>query len=224
MPKIQKILFLSIALMFSMSNYAQVVNYNFIQPLPPGDNNILSIPPKLIGEYASDSSNQKIVVKARGIFMESNVYGSISREEIRENSKYEVRNDHIFGVSDHDSLPCILEGENYFFGIRKTTELFSFNGTNTLRKWDPDKMDHDYILCYPENGYWLPMLLSFSGNKLIISNPSFDDVKEAFSTIIDKFTEEGEGVTHIHLHPSSEEWSRIDLKTYFIHQTVYTRE
>ena len=223
MPKIQKIL-LIISVIISFNSFGQVVNYDFIQPLPPGDNNILSIPPKLIGEYASDSSNQKIIVKARGIFMESNIYGSISKEEIRESSKYDVRNNFIFGINEYDSLPCILEGEVYFFGMRKTTELFSFNGINTLRKWDTDKLEHNYILCYPENGYWLPMLFSFSGNKLIISNPSFDDVEAAFSIIIDKFTEEKEGVTRVHLHPNADEWKQIDLSTYFIHKTVYIRE
>lgn len=221
MPKVQKNIFLSIALMFSCAVLSQVTHYDFVQPLPPDGNNILSIPPKIQGTYALDSSNQEIIVKSRGIYMESNIYGSISKEEIRENSQYDVRNEHIFGINDYDSIPCVLEGENYFFGMRKTTELFSFNGKNTLRKANVESLTTDYILCYEENGYWLPMLLSFSGNKLIISNPSFDDVPEAFAGIIDRFTEKHETVTRIHLHPSNEEWSSIDLPSYFAHQTHY---
>lgn len=224
MPKLQKIVLFLMTICVSCVGLGQVVNYDFVQPVPPEYGNILSIPPKLFGNYRDTSGNQEITVKARGIYISSNIYGSISREEIRESSKYEVRNDHIFGINEYDSLPCTLEGENYYFGLRKTTELFSFNGANTLRKQNIDRLDNNYILCFSENGYWLPMLLNFTDNKLIIYNPSFDDVENAFDVIADKFREEKEGVTRIHLHPGGEEWEKIDLSLYFSHPTVYLRE
>jgi hypothetical protein len=108
--------------------------------------------------------------------MESVIFGSVTREQIRENSQYEVRNDHIFGVSAYDSLPCVLEGETYWFGMTKTTELFSFNGANTLRKWNENQKDYLYVLSYEENGYWLPMVLEFTDKGLIVYSPSFDEV------------------------------------------------
>lgn len=205
------------------SVHGQIISYDFVQPIPPGNGNVLSIPPKLFGEYKAENDNRKIIVKARGIFMESIIFGSVTREQIRENSQYEVRNDHIFGVSDYDSLPCVLEGETYWFGMTKTTELFSFNGDNTLRKWNESQNDYVYVLSYEENGYWLPLVLEFTDKGLIVYSPSFDEVPQAFDFVVDKFTEKRENAPRIHLHVNQSDWEKIDRKTYFSIATRYRK-
>jgi hypothetical protein len=224
MPKVQKFVSFSISCFISFVTFSQVTNFDFVQPLPPNGTSILSIPPKITGTYENEKGNQIITVKTRGIYLESTVYGSISKEDVREKSEYDVRNGYLFGVFENDSIPCVLDKETYYFGYRKTTEVFSFNGESSLRKSDSDKLDQTYILCYKENGYWVPLILRFTTSKLTLSSPSFDEVEEAFDEITDKFQEVEESITFVHLHPTADEWKKIDLQRYFKHKSVYIKQ
>ena len=93
-------------------------SYYFSEPLPSNQKAQSVVNEKWHGKYAVNNSKNILEINSDGIFMVSTTISSISREEIRESTTFDVRNNYIFGVLLNDSIPCVLEDERYFFGIR----------------------------------------------------------------------------------------------------------
>lgn len=202
---------------------AQQKTYDFVVPLPPESRNLMAIPPKLYGTYLDTTSKQKIIVKSRGVFIQHTIYGQLPEIVVDTSSRYEVRNESIFGVVEGDSLPCFKKDSIYYFGMLKTSEIFSFNGKNGMRKIDENQDDYQYFVCSETNGYWVPMILVFEGNKLTIKRPLFEELENPFQNIVVQFNEEKNNLIYIHLHPTPEEWKQIDLTKYFGADQVFVR-
>jgi hypothetical protein len=195
--------------------FSQQLTYDFVVPLPPESSDLMAIPPKLFGVYLDTATDQKITVKQRGIFMSKTVYGQLPVSLVDTSSVYKVRNQSIFGIVENDSLPCFKKDSLYYFGMVKSSEIFSFNGDNSMRKLDENQDDYSYFICSKENSYWLPMILRFQDDKLSIERPLFEDMKNPFENIVVKFHEKKNQLTFVHLNPSLEEWKTIDMSTYF---------
>jgi hypothetical protein len=65
-----------------------------------------------------------MVIDETGMYLEKNKLMTITKEEVRENSQYNVRNGWLHGVMDNDSLPCKLEEDVYYFLIPYKTYLY----------------------------------------------------------------------------------------------------
>ena len=91
---------------FSSSHYGAYI-------LSENDNNLLR-----------SAAGDQLLIDETGLYLEKNKLLSISRTEIRENPKFNIRNGYLFGVIERDSLPVALEGENYYFLVPKKTYLF----------------------------------------------------------------------------------------------------
>jgi hypothetical protein len=206
------------------SSFSQQISYDFVIPLPPESSNLMAIPPKLFGVYQDSAQKQIITVKQRGIFMQTTVYGQLPVAVVDTSTKYKVRNESIFGIVENDSLPCFKKDSIYYFGMHKTSEIFSFNGENAMRKVDVNQDNYDYIVCFKENTYWIPMILSFQGDKLSIKRPLFEEIDAPFENVVVKFHENKNQLTFVHLNPSLEEWNTLDLSTYFGEDTIFLRK
>src|SRR5690606_18174277 len=85
------------------------------------------------GLYKNANSLLSYEINEEGIFIVSVNINSISRQTIRESSNYTIRNNHIFGVlGNEDSIRCILEGENYYFGVKNRVQIIGGSAKNKL--------------------------------------------------------------------------------------------
>ena len=76
------------------------------------------------GNEARRAAGNFIFVDETGIYLKKNKLLNISREEVRENSKYRVSKGWLHGVIENDSIPCALDGDMYFFLTPVKTYLF----------------------------------------------------------------------------------------------------
>ena len=76
------------------------------------------------GNEARVAAGDWMVIDATGIYREKNKLMTMPKSEVRENSKYTVRNGWMHGVMENDSIPCHLEEETYYFLIPYKTYLF----------------------------------------------------------------------------------------------------
>jgi len=173
-----KIVGLIASLLMSLFSIGQK-SYYFSDPLPSSDKSTMAIDSKWFGHYESKAEGRSYEVTMEGIYVISTSISSISREAIRESTLYDVRDNFIFGVIANDSLPCVLEGERYYFGIKNKDVLIGNDSKNQLTRVS----SNEYIVNFYENGYYLPELLVFERNKLIIKDFDYDFETKIFDGI-----------------------------------------
>src|SRR5688572_29690297 len=71
-----------------------------------------------------NAAGEYLFVDVTGIYFEKNKLLFITREQVREEGKYQVKDGYLFGVSGTDSIPTALEGENYYFLVPSKTYLY----------------------------------------------------------------------------------------------------
>ena len=166
------------------------------------------------GEYALKETDENgiriaagesVFVDETGVFLVKNKVISISREEVRENSKYTVRDGYLHGVIENDSLMVSLDGELYFFLmpskaylIETDSKLYEVGGNKYL-----------YFLEEGE-GLMVPSIVEFSGNTLMFHELTYPNSQYDFSKTADQFIIAGDYPTYV-VKPSEEEWNKILL-------------
>ena len=173
----------------------------------------------LFGMYESNNKETFYEFKEDGIWIISTLFSSISRETIRESSKYTVRNGYIFGVVEDDSLPCELEGERYYFGMRNKEQIIGGNSKNVLKKIDQST----FVINFYENGGYTPSLFSFAGNKLSVQHFDYETGTTLFDTIEKKSNKMIERMDYITLSPTEKEFSKMGLTSILSEKIVYIK-
>jgi hypothetical protein len=196
------------------------VSYDFSEPLPIDEKSIISVSSSDFGTYISENNETKYVFDYQGIWIETIIFSSISKETIRESSKYVVRNGYIFGVVLNDSLPCVLENERYHFGLKNKEQVVGGNSLNVLKKFNSSS----YILNFKENGGFTPSLLAFNGKNLTIQHFDYETGTNQFSTIIIQSSKKIDGMNYITLSPSKKEWIELDQVKLFGSKYIYNRK
>lgn len=198
---------LTLLLLFCFfSTHAQLNSYEFKIPLPPDSPPIQGVDAPYYGSYKSTNEWLRYHVREEGIFIETITHLSIKRETIRESSTYSVRNGYLFGVTI-DSVLCILEGERYHYGLKSEIPIIGENSKNILTQVTPTT----YIINYYDNGSYTPSKLTFSANQLRIEHFDYDNETTVFDSISNRETRQ----YRIILHPSMEEWKKINGPTIF---------
>jgi hypothetical protein len=215
MKKIAFFLFLSL----NFSLLAQK-SYYFGTPVPPSQNTVANVSPNLFGTYENEESPIDFEISAEGIITVSIAYGSISRETLRESTKYSVRNNYIFGIKEGDSLPCFLEGDKYIFGVMNKEFISGSTSKNVLIKLN----ENTYMVNFYENGKYTPCLLTFSGKTLSVRYFDYTSDTKAFDKILNQKTTIEGMLQNIVLEPSAPEWAKLNLNDYLGKPIVYTRK
>jgi hypothetical protein len=196
------------------------VSYDFSEALPVDEKSLTSVSSSDFGTYISENNETKYVFDSQGVWIETTIFSSISRETIRESSKYVVRNGFIFGVVLNDSLPCVLDDERYHFGLKNKEQVVGGNSLNVLKKINSSS----YILNYFENGGYTPSLFSFIGNNLSIQHFDYETGTNQFTNIVKQSSKKIEGMNYITLSPSKDEWKELDQVTLFGSKNLYLRK
>jgi len=192
-------------LLSSCLTYSQN-SYYFSSPIPSTISQISHVDSKLFGSYSSLQQPSKYIVDENGIALVSTVISSISRETIRESSKYSVQNGFIHGVVDKDSLPCVLKGEYYYFGIQNTEIIIGEGNDNVLTKIDENG---NFIINTYENGSYIPLKISFTSNTFSISYFDYDFDTKVFRFINNQNTIPSNDYDLIILSPTEKEMKKL---------------
>jgi hypothetical protein len=214
MKKIISLLFLSISI-FSFSQES----FDFSEPFPLDEKEIKTVEEKSFGSYSSSDNEITYEFNQEGVWIVSTLYSSISRETIRESSKYTIRDGYIFGIALNDSLPCVLEGERYHFGMRNKDQIIGGKSKHILKKINATT----YIINFNENGNYTPSLFTFSGNNLSVQHFDYELGTTLFSQIKKTSTKKVDGMNFITLSPSVKEWNEIDKNVIYSAKLNYLK-
>lgn len=196
---------LVILIFFSLQAFGQIITYEFKDAMPPNQFKVASVSTNWFGRYTNPELGFTYVIDAKGISVISTITESISRETIRESSRYRVHDGYIFGVHETDSLPCILDGDRYYFGLHRTTPLVDESTEHILKKVDASH----YIINFSSNGRYIPCLLTFSGKKLSVHYFDYPLETDIFNFIQSKEEPNENSQKLICLSPTTEEWNKI---------------
>lgn len=186
----------------SFSSFSQK-SYEFGLPLPVEMIAVTTVLPDYHGVYESPNGPQlSYEFTDKGMFIHTINIQAISRETIRESSQYSVRNGHIFGVTE-DSIPCVLEDDNYYFGVRNKVQVA---GAGTANQLLPNGTG-SYILNFKTDTGYTPALLEFKVNQVWISHFDYDEEGKLFKKIKEQQVIAGNtnGLTNIILLPTLKE-------------------
>lgn len=202
-------------LIFSALSLSAQKSYEFAIAMPPSIKPITEVDRSLFGNYMGVDKYPFYEVNAAGIFVHSLSIHSISRDSLRETTKYKVKGDWIFGVIKGDSLPCVLDGDNYFFGIPQREMIVGNNCKNELKMLSKN----EYLLNFEEDGRFIPCKLKFENKVLKVSY--FDYSSDDFANLEavkkkQEITVIEQGVLPIVLLlPTEKEWTKMQQSGLF---------
>lgn len=214
-----KIFALSVCIFCSFFSIGQK-SYYFSDPLPSRPNGIQQIDDRYFGNYASSNGGLMYEVSEKGIQVVSTNVTSIDRATIRESSKYDVRNNFIFGVVEGDSLPCVLKDGSYYFGVRNRDQLIGAGTQNVLVRMG----NGEYMINYFENGYYTPSIFKFTAGQLEVRSFDYEIDTQIFDNVSLKRTVPREDPTIVVLSPSQEEYEALLASGILESSTIYTKE
>jgi hypothetical protein len=213
----KKVLLLGIVLSHFLS-YSQK-SVQFSDPLPFGSPSQLTTDKIHFGKYKSSDSEVTYVIDEKGISIVTLAIASITREQVRESSKLQVRGDYLFGIKKNDSVPCVLEGEHYYYGIESKLVIAGEGSLNTFTKINSNK----YVINFHEGSYFEPSLLTFVGGKMTIVHGELT-YQSLFSSILQTKTITRYGSAVAILAPTFEQWEQLEKALFNGNKLIYTKE
>lgn len=182
-------------------------SYYFAEPLPSASNKVANVSSRYFGTYTVNDGTISYQFDEKGLTLISITVAGISRETVRESSQYNVRNGFIFGVEKGDSVPCVLSGEKYYFGVRNHDVFVGEGSQNILAKSNEAST---YVLNIYEDGKYVPQMLEFKGDQLMISHFDYEgEDAEEFAYIEDQESVSSGGLNLIVLKPQEGDFNQI---------------
>lgn len=210
---------LLLASLFSIFSGFSQKTVQFSDPLPPNSTGVKSTDKVNYGTYRDGEVGPKYVIDESGISLVSVAVMSVTREQVRESGTLRVSGDYLFGVKGKDSVPCVLEGENYYYGIEQKLVITGEGTLNTLTKVS----NGTYVINFHEGAYFEPSLVSFQGGKMTIIHPDLKD-QAAFSSILQIATITRYGYAVNILAPTFEQWERLQGLLFKGTKLVYSKQ
>ena len=209
-----KIILFSASMLCSLISMAQN-SYYFSEPLPSLSAKVQQISSNYHGEFSNSEGTIRYLVNEEGISIISTSVTSIPKETVRETSKYEVRNGHIFGVTQ-DSLPCVLDDGRYFFGVRNRDIYVGEGSPNILTKLESNR----YLINQYEEGRYIPILIEFKGKKLTLKYFDYEGTEGEFAFITNQEALKASNQDLVILSPTADEFTQLQNKGFFVDPLV----
>jgi hypothetical protein len=147
------------------------------------------------------------------------VIAYVTREQVRESSKLRVSGDYLHGIVAGDSVPCVLEGENYYYGITQKLPITGIGSTNSLTRIGANT----YLINFHEGMYFEPSLVEFSNGKMTIIHGELT-YQDAFNSILQVNTITRYGAEVVILAPSFEQWERLRTLLFVGDKLTYMKQ
>lgn len=213
-----KIFPLLILIMLPFINLAQRSIF-FAQPLPTKGGAVAAVDRVYYGTYKSPDEMINYIFDEKGISVFSTTVSSISKEMIRENGKYDVRNGYLFGVVAEDSVPCVLEKDRYYFGVRSKQQIVGEETQNKLSKIK----NGEYIINTWEDGNYIPSHLKFTSSGIEFTYFDYDEEDVFFNDIENKKSVDGEYFQVLILDPNLNETNELLKQKIFSDVQKFTK-
>ena len=189
----------------------------FSDPLPFGSTAQLTTDKIHFGKYKSSDSTY--IIDEKGISIVTVAIASITREQVRESSKLQVKGDYLFGIKANDSVPCVLEGENYYYGIESKLVIAGEGSLNTFTRINTNK----YVINFHEGSYFEPSIVTFAGGKMTIIHSELN-YQPVFQSILQVSTITRYGSEVAILAPTYEQWERLEANLFTGKKLIYIKE
>lgn len=197
---------------------SQIKSYYFSQPVP--GTMVYNVSPQFYGNY-EDGKGRVYSFSDSGVYLLSTTVSSISRETIRESSKYRLSNGYLYGVVSNDSVPYIEDGDHYVFGVRNRDMIVSKQSLNKLVH--SIKFNDTYYLNIYENGVYNLMRLKFVKGELQISSFDYEPGTTIFEQIVDQRSDNQATISLVLLKPTEEEFNALLQYGIFDNPIIYKR-
>ncbi len=195
-------------------------SYEFKSAMPPEGEIVKTVDPAFYGVYKNEQTGTEFVLNGEGISMVTIINSFITREQVRETSKYQVRNGYLFGVKENDSIPCIEEDDKYFFGIRQKVTLNDPSHKAIIKKIAPQS----YVLNFIETKGYSPSMLTFKGNSLVIQHFTYPgEGSSVFSEVKKQEKSKEKDYELVLLNPNQKEWNKLDKSLIFDTDIVFQK-
>lgn len=195
-------------------------SFEFKSALPPENDIVKTVDPIVFGSYKNEQTGTEIILNNEGISMITIITSYITKEQVRESSKYEVRNEYLFGVVDGDSVPCIFEDDKYFFGIKQKITLNDENHRAIIKKIS----SQIYVLNFIESKGYSPTMLEFRNGALVMKHFTYPNNPSTFSKISKSEQSKDNEITLHLLNPSQKEWNALDKTIIFDKDIVFLKQ
>ncbi len=153
------------------------------------------------------SAGEYLIVDETGIYIEKNKILFVTREEVRENSKIEVRNGFLFGVTESDSVPTALDGENYYFLVPAKTYLCELR-SSSHKLYSGINSGEFLLMTLEENNHYTALYLKFQSGSLALMEPVFNSEKCACNQIKEHVVTKEDFETYV-MSPTLKEWQTL---------------
>ena len=205
-------IFVVVASLFLSLNVIGQKSYYFSDPVPSAEKRIDNVNAKLFGEYTSPDG-RIYSFEETGIYVISTSISSMSRTSIRESAQYNVINGYIHGVLKDDSIPCVLDGERYYFGVRNRDLLIGEGSNNVLT--ESANNSNEYFINMKEDGVYVPIRLTFQKKGLDISYFDYEFETEIFDGVENQKVIKNEFNDLVILSPTSDEFYQMAMEELF---------
>jgi hypothetical protein len=177
------------------------------------------------GNEARVAAGDWMVIDGSGIYLEKNKLFTMPKSEVRENSKYNVRDGWMHGVVENDSVPCHLEEGIYYFLIPYKNYLFE-KGSAPHKLVMVNRSTYA-LFSYEDAGAYSVTVVQFTATGLdmrevemtMTGNQSVDLVENK-----EEMDDNGDGLKTYILNPTKQEWNSFIfekcLVTYDSYQKV----
>jgi hypothetical protein len=213
----KKVLFA--ALLFLTFQATAQETIQFSDPLPPNYSLAGTVDKAFYGSYKNTNSETTYLFDETGVSIVSTIVSYITREQLRESATIQVRNGYLFGVVKGDSVPCILEGERYYYGMQHKQVIIGSGSLHQLTRIDAKT----YIINFYEGSYFEPSLFTFENGQLHVVHGELN-YQAAFSRILRVNTIQRYGSRVDILAPAADQWLELKQLLFTGEQLNYHKE
>lgn len=176
----------------------------FANPLPPDYKLVSQVDKTNFGLYEHPASGTVYLFDKTGVSIISTLTAYITREQLRESSAIQQHNGYLFGVVKGDSVPCIAEGERFYYGIRNKQVIVGEGAPHQLTRVDAKT----YIVNFLEGNFFEPSLFTFENGKLNVVHGELNALPEYSKILVINSIIRYSAPVDI-LAPSTEQWPAL---------------
>ena len=153
------------------------------------------------------AAGNELGIDASGMYIQKNTILSISRETIRENSNFTIRNGYLFGVLPNDSVLVALDGELYYYLLPTKTYLFeTYNKAQQLYKGA--NASEFVIVAKESDTYYSVLYVIINQGSVILKEIGLNNNKSKLTNLTHKKVVV-DGIPTYILSPTSAEWQTV---------------
>ncbi len=160
-------------------------------------------------------AGENLIIDQTGIYILKNKILSISRTEIRENSKYSISNGYLHGVLKNDSLAVALQDELFYFLMPTKAYLYELSNSNQQLI---DMPSDSYLILTQESNTYFSILKIEINNQIVTLSELDMNYKDTKTVQHESITENG--IETFILNPTENQWNMI--LSHFISYELYS--